>query len=545
MKAQRFIRLCGWCAALALIGIVVSLNAAVLTVTSLAFVGPGTLRNEIAASSPGDTIQFAVTGKIILGNSLLISHTLYVQGPGPSLLTIDADGVDRAFIVSGQPVFMSGMTISNGLAMGAAGIDGGNGQSGTTGGNVSGGAIWDNGGGSDALILSNCWLTGNEALGGRGGNGGPNPIGAAFTPGKGGTGGVAWGGAVAVGGNNLQNYFCTYSCNRAVAGSGGDGGTNFNPSVAVAGGAGGSGGTSAGGAFTGNFTTNVNCTFSGNMTGGGAGGKGGNSTIAVGGTGGPGGLGNDGGAINNYAGAFFSCTIVSNSAFAGAAGPGGSGAPPGPNGAPGQASAGGVYAYIFGGCINLIFNSILADNYADTSYSNYYATWTDEGYNFIGSEDYLPDCGFGPTSRIGTIVAPIHPHLGPLAQNGGGVPTHATTLTCPVTDQGNNYFGMITTDERGAPRPYSWGLPRPPGGDGSDIGAFELGNSGLGMGTASNNVVLSWPAYYGDFALQSTISLQGSNNWNYLSATPLQVGSQLVVTNPMTNAMMFYRLIGQ
>jgi hypothetical protein len=541
MKARRFIGLGLLRVAVVLINAAVSLKATVWTVVNPADSGPGTLRAAVASSAAGDTIQFAFTGPILLASSINIPHTLYVQGPGPSLLTIDAGGVDRAFVVSGKPVFISGITIQHGRAVGANGTDGGVGQNGTSGSGAAGGAIWDNGT-SDILILSNCWLTDNMVVGGRGGNGGPNPIGAGFTPGNGGSGGYAWGGAVAVGGNNLQNYYCTYSYNRAIAGSGGNGGDNLNPAFHVVGGTGGPGSTSEGGAFTGSLSTNVNCTFSENAIGGGAGGNGGNSTIAAGGAGGDGGA-TAGGAINNYAGAFLSCTIVSNSAFAGAAGPGGSGAPPGANGAPGDGQAGGVYAYIYAGCINLIANSILADNYADTSYSNYYATWTDEGYNFIGSEDYLPDCGFGPTSRIGTIVAPIHPHPGPLAQNGGGLPTHATTLTSPVTDQGYS-FGL-TTDERGAPRPYVLGLTEPAGGDGSDVGAFELGKADLGMSKASNNLVLSWPAYYGDFSLQFATSLQGSNSWSYLSASPVQVGSQLVVTNPMTNSMMFYRLIGQ
>ena len=137
---------------------------------------------------------------------------------------------------------------------------------------------------------------------------------------------------------------------------------------------------------------------------------------------------------------------------------------------------------------------------------------------------------------------PIHPQLGPLAQNGGGLPTHATTLTSPVTDQGYS-FGL-TTDERGAPRPYVFAsIPKPPGGDGSDIGAFELGSSDLGLDVVSNDAVLSWPAYYGDFTLQSATNLQGSNYWSDVSDTPVVVGSQLVVTNPATNSLTFYRLI--
>ena len=48
-----------------------------------------------------------------------------------------------------------------------------------------------------------------------------------------------------------------------------------------------------------------------------------------------------------------------------------------------------------------------------------------------------------------------------------------------MTDQGYS-FGS-TTDERGAPRPYDFISIPTPGGDGSDIGAFELGSSDLGL----------------------------------------------------------------
>ena len=86
-------------------------------------------------------------------------------------------------------------------------------------------------------------------------------------------------------------------------------------------------------------------------------------------------------------------------------------------------------------------------------------------------------------------------------------------------------------------------MPNAPGGDGSDIGAFELGSADLVLGVAGNNAVLSWPAYYGDFTLQSATNLQDPNHWSDLPDTPVVVGSQRMVTNRMTNAQTFYRLI--
>jgi hypothetical protein len=191
-------------------------------------------------------------------------------------------------------------------------------------------------------------------------------------------------------------------------------------------------------------------------------------------------------------------------------------------------------------------STIVADNFASTTCSNYYIAFEDDGYNFIGSDDFKA-CLWGATSIVGTVATPIHPALGPLAQNGGGLPTHAPLfggspmIISPVIDQG---FSLgILTDERGAPRVYDFlSIPNAPGGDGSDIGAFELGTADLGLDVASNNVVLSWPAYYGDLTLQSATNLN-SKNWSDVPDTPVVVGNQLVVTNRMTNTGTFYRLI--
>jgi hypothetical protein len=539
MKTQSLTTLA--CAATVLMSTAVSLKATVWTVSTLNPTGPGSLHDSVAASAPGDTVQFAVTGTIFLTSAINIPHTLYVQGPGPSLLTVDAGFADRAFVVAGNPVIISGMTITHGMVTGVNGADGGLNQDGQPGGPARGGAILDINSVSDTLVLSNCWITGNTVIGGHGGRGGSIDAFFGSRPGNGGSGGIGWGGAVYFAGY-LTNINCTFSQNRAFGGAGGDGGNCTNVSITA--GKGGIGGTGEGGAVSGYRPDNTNCTFSANTVTGGAGGPGGSCIPGSVGPGGAGGAGahGEGGAINVFVCHLMSSTIVSNSAFAGAGGLGGNGSPSGANGTLGPGNAGGVKAYIMGGCLNIIANTILADNYADTDYTNYYAEWTDFGYNFIGSLDY-PSCGFGPTSQVGTVPAPIHPQLGALAQNGGGLPTHKVTLSGPVIDKGYS-FGL-TTDERGAPRPYSFGLPWAPGGDGSDIGAFERGSTDLGGTQSNTNMVLSWPAYYGDLVPQSATNLLGTHNWSYMSVFPVQVGNQLIVTDPMTNKMMFYRLISQ
>lgn len=534
-----FTHLCRTYATVVLIAAALPLNAAVHTVTSLADIGSGTLRDAVASSSGGDTIQFAVNGTIVLNGAIVIDHALHVQGPGPAKLSVDGGGVDRVFL-TGNPILLSGMTITNGFVMGTNGDNGPFGVDGQPGGEAIGGAILATN--SSLVVISNCWVTGNTAKGGRGGDGGSNPFGDIFTPANGGQGGRGWAGAVEALSN--ININCTFSQNRAIGGQGGDGGDNLNPAVGFTGGTGGAGGEAISGALKGNRIDSENCTFSGNLVVGGAGGKGGYNTNGFGGTGGAGGSA-QAGALHSVIGYFMSCTIVSNSAFAGNAGSGGGGSPPGASGAAGSGTVGGVVGYTFGPCVHRIGNTILADNYADTSLPNFYANFNDLGYNFIGTDDKVVPCGFGPSTMIGTISTPIHPQLRPLAHYGAGLPTHPPVYpTSPVIDVGKS-FGL-TTDERGAPRPYDFNsIANAGGGDASDIGAFELGTTNLGMGQFSNNVVVSWPAHYGDFKLQSSTDLLGSNNWSDVPDTPVVVDDQFVVTNPMTNAAAFYRLVTQ
>ena len=518
-----------------------SLNAAILTVTSLADSGAGSLRAQVAASAAGDTIQFSVSGTIILNSAISIGHTLFVQGPGPSALVVDANHVDRAFIIGiNSTNVLSGMTITNGYVVGAKGLDGGLGQDGTAGDSAYGGAILDQG---NSIILSNCWLVANLTYGGQGGRGGDNLFGGIMTPGSGGDGGNGIGGAVYSSSKYVAVVNCTFSANRAVGGDGGDGGTNYNPATGVIGGAGGQAGVGQGGAIDvsavpiAGFTDS---TFSGNRVGGGLGGKGGDNVNGPGGHGGDGGAGG-GGAISTFkVSSFLSCTIVSNSAFGGIGGSGGNGTPVGAGGTSGSGTAGGVVGYVVT-CNNPIANTILADNLASSVDSNYFMAFRDDGYNFIGSDDFAL-CPWSATTQVGTILLPLHPQLRPLAQNGGGLPTHATTLTSPATDAGFS-FGL-TTDERNAPRPYDFSsIPNAAGGDGSDIGAFELGRPDLGLGKGSNNILITWPASYGDFKLQSTTNVVLPNSWSSVTDSPAIVGSVLTVSNNPTGANRFYRLI--
>jgi len=93
------------------------------------------------------------------------------------------------------------------------------------------------------------------------------------------------------------------------------------------------------------------------------------------------------------------------------------------------------------------------------------AEYTSAGFNL----DEDGSCGFGKSSDLSGVV----PGLEPLADNGGPTPTHALAADSPAIDRGSA-FGLIT-DQRGLPRPSDFlDVSNKEGGDGSDIGAFEL-----------------------------------------------------------------------
>jgi hypothetical protein len=71
----------------------------------------------------------------------------------------------------------------------------------------------------------------------------------------------------------------------------------------------------------------------------------------------------------------------------------------------------------------------------------------------------------------GPIITGLDPQLGPLAANGGSTQTHALAPTSPALDRGK---ATAPTDQRGAARPQDDpAIANAPGGDGTDIGAFE------------------------------------------------------------------------
>ena len=97
-----------------------------LTVTTAADSGAGSLRADIVAAKSGDTINFASSLKgqtiTLTSGELLINKGLTIQGPGAAQLTISGGNASRVFdVTSSRPVVLTGLTISNGYNIKAAG----------------------------------------------------------------------------------------------------------------------------------------------------------------------------------------------------------------------------------------------------------------------------------------------------------------------------------------------------------------------------------------------------------------------------------------
>jgi hypothetical protein len=107
--------------------------ASTITVTSLgdgaanAANCPGAscrLRDAIEAAAAGDTIDFAVTGTIILGGELVITKSLTINGPGAAQLTISGNTVGRVFRISKLPTAISPTVALNGLKIANGWVNG-------------------------------------------------------------------------------------------------------------------------------------------------------------------------------------------------------------------------------------------------------------------------------------------------------------------------------------------------------------------------------------------------------------------------------------
>ena len=115
-------------------------------------------------------------------------------------------------------------------------------------------------------------------------------------------------------------------------------------------------------------------------------------------------------------------------------------------------------------------NSIFADNTASASPDVYTQGPPDSS---VSASFSLIENPADATITGGPNIFGQDPKLGPLANNGGPTQTQAPAATSPAVDKGT--AGGLTSDQRGVLRPIDFpSIPNAAGGDGSDIGAFEL-----------------------------------------------------------------------
>jgi hypothetical protein len=144
-----------------------------------------------------------------------------------------------------------------------------------------------------------------------------------------------------------------------------------------------------------------------------------------------------------------SCTIVANHAT----GPGG-----------------GVYTDM----TPQVSNTIIAGNTGGSLEHDWKGTATSLGFNLVGNGDGSSGFGMpGSHDQVGTAATPLAPQLAPLADYGGPTWTMPPLPGSLAIDQGT--AGGVTLDQRGRARPYDQPtVANMAGGDGSDIGAYEL-----------------------------------------------------------------------
>lgn len=135
--------------------------------------GDCSLRDALATATPGDSVEFNVTGTITLTlGELTLDKELTVAGPGAGSLTVSGGGSSRVFwIEEGVNATLSGLTIADGLGQDGGGIFNRGGlltlQDCTLANNRS---TYDGGGVSNrfdgTLTVSNCLFSGNRARNG-------------------------------------------------------------------------------------------------------------------------------------------------------------------------------------------------------------------------------------------------------------------------------------------------------------------------------------------------------------------------------------------
>jgi hypothetical protein len=501
------------------------------------------------------------------------SSSLQSNGQNGQRGTAGSSGLGGAIFNLGSIVLLN-CALSNNAARGGyggaggAGGDGGGelaqggaGGSGGAGAEALGGAICNFGSppqdGSSAysVVLSNCTVAGNSAVGGNGGAGGAGGTG--FTAGLAGGGGG--GGAASGAGLYSTSAVCVVNC--TFLNNTAQGGTSAAGAASpTKGKSGPNGPNSFGGGLCligqdGMESDITNCTFFANVVIGGTGGAGGAGGVN-GGHGGTGGTGTGGSiyflsvkvpvddaseaaltagrkskapkvSYTNAGLVVVNSTFSMGSASGGTNGAAGTGPVTGVVGARGHGRGGNVAS---GAGYFTLMSSIIGTNLSGSCGAG---KFIDAGYNLVQDESI----SVGKKSR-----RKVNPELATLANNGGPTPTLKLLIPSPATNKIPAEL-LPATDQRGVPRPASGAL--------GDIGAFELVtkpiiltpplNVATTNGSITNFTVLALgdesntrePLYY-RWRLNGT-NIIGANQSNYFAAPTAtftnQGGYDVVVSN--------------
>jgi hypothetical protein len=386
-----------------------------------------------------------------------LTESVSISGPGADQLTVrrDTGGDYRIFTVTTTGlVTFSGMTISDGVAPVVDQF-----------GNSFGGGIQNVNAGT--VNVTDCTVNGNSAKFG-GGIQNDNSSGTVNV-----TNCMVSGNSAAEDGGGISNNGtvtvtnCTLSGNNATASGGGgilNQGTRVN-NVTNSTLSGNSAGLDGGGIFNINGTVNVtNCTLSGNSVANTGGGIFNNGTVSVTNCtlSGNHADGSDGGGIfNNGTVTVTNCTLSGNSAAVG----------------------GGI---LNNGPTTNVKSSIVALNTASNSSPDLNGSFNPQGFNLIGNNGGAAASfpAGNPNANndiVGTSASPVDPKLDPngLQNNGGPTQTIALVFGSPAIDKGTSIgsTGTLITDQRGTGFARAFddpAIPNAVGGDGTDIGAFEV-----------------------------------------------------------------------
>ena len=201
-----------------------------------------------------------------------------------------------------------------------------------------------------------------------------------------------------------------------------------------------------------------------------------------------------GGGIANFTDDLFviNSTITNNTASG-----------PGP-GIPG--GGGGINNANDFGAVTHIQNSIVAKNSgAGVGNNDVVGTFMSDGYNLIG--DTTGSAGFGATGDQSNVDPLLDPNG--LQNNGGRTLTIALQPNSPAIDKGKT-VADVTTDQRGVTRPTdNSSIPNAAGGDGSDIGAFEIGAPNGVAERTLGNIATRLPVLTGENVLIGGIIVVG------------------------------------